>query len=581
MTYVTAQLDMMAAAAADVAGIGSAVSQANAAAAGPTTALVAAAADEVSAATATLFSTFAHEYQAITKQAAVYHEQFTQALAAAGRAYASAEAANAAAASNALSALTAPARALVSPLSVSNALAAPAAATDISLVMHGSGMPIPSPGYVLDVVTKYVTPNFPGFTADHAQALATPEGFYPLTAVKDLTLDVSVARGVTILEDAIRQQLAAGNKVAVVGFSQSAMLSSLVMPNLHAAGIPTTDVNFTLLGNPMNPNGGLVSRFAGLVFPSLGATFYGSTPDNLYPTNVYTIEYDGFASFPQYPIFFLSDLNAMLGVLYAHGEYPNLTPEQIASAVVLPTEGPTQTTYYMIPNENLPILQPVRAIPVVGNIVAALIEPNVEVLVNLGYGDPNYGYSTGPANVPTPFGLLPPVHPQTVLDALVLGTQQGMHDASVEASNVGFPSLPSLALSDGSNGQMLLPNPLTVPGTLALPQWSIDTIIKDLQAANTNINNAFTGAISTGYSVLLPTADIATAGLLTLPSYNVNLFLDGILQAANGDPVGLVNALGYPIAATVGLLTVGIGLEVLVIEKAAAAIVRDLAAIVP
>jgi len=29
--------------------------------------------------------------------------------------------------------------------------------------------------------------------------------------------------------------------------------------------------------------------------------------------------------------------------------------------------------------------------------------------VNWGYGDPNFGWSTGPADVPTPFGFLPPL----------------------------------------------------------------------------------------------------------------------------------------------------------------------------
>ena len=56
MSYVIAATDMLAAAAADVAGIGSSLSEAHAAAAAPTTAVIAAAEDEVSAAIASLFS---------------------------------------------------------------------------------------------------------------------------------------------------------------------------------------------------------------------------------------------------------------------------------------------------------------------------------------------------------------------------------------------------------------------------------------------------------------------------------------------------------------------------------------------
>ncbi|WP_396820107.1 PE family protein, partial [Mycobacterium simulans] len=86
--------EMVAAAAADLAGIRSAISAANAAAAGPTTQVLAAAGDEVSAAIAALFGTHAQEYRAVSAQAAAFHERFVQSLSAAGGAYASAEAAN-------------------------------------------------------------------------------------------------------------------------------------------------------------------------------------------------------------------------------------------------------------------------------------------------------------------------------------------------------------------------------------------------------------------------------------------------------------------------------------------------------
>ncbi|KZS73919.1 hypothetical protein A4G29_19830 [Mycobacterium kansasii] len=46
-----------------------------------------------------------------------------------------------------------------------------------------------------------------------------------------------------------------------------------------------------------------------------------------------------------------------------------------------------------------------------------------------------------------------------------------------------------------------------------------------------------------------------SAILVSLPSYDVNLFLDGVRQALHGDPAGIINAVGYPIAADTGLLT--------------------------
>jgi len=80
MSYLIAVPDMLAAAAADVAGIGSSLSAANGAAVAPTTGIVVAAEDEVSVAIANLFSGHARAYQALSAQAAAFHDQFVQAL---------------------------------------------------------------------------------------------------------------------------------------------------------------------------------------------------------------------------------------------------------------------------------------------------------------------------------------------------------------------------------------------------------------------------------------------------------------------------------------------------------------------
>ncbi|WP_235632593.1 PE family protein, partial [Mycobacterium tuberculosis] len=70
MSYVFAQPSVLAAAATDLAGIGSAINQATAAVAAPTTGLAAAAADEVSTALATLFGAYGQQFQAISAQVA-------------------------------------------------------------------------------------------------------------------------------------------------------------------------------------------------------------------------------------------------------------------------------------------------------------------------------------------------------------------------------------------------------------------------------------------------------------------------------------------------------------------------------
>jgi hypothetical protein len=98
MSFVTTQPQMLSAAAGNLHGIGSVVSAANAGAAGPTTGVVPAAADEVSALTAAQFGAHAQMYQAISAQAAAIHEQFVATLETSAGSYLATEAANAAAA---------------------------------------------------------------------------------------------------------------------------------------------------------------------------------------------------------------------------------------------------------------------------------------------------------------------------------------------------------------------------------------------------------------------------------------------------------------------------------------------------
>ncbi|BBX73538.1 PPE family protein [Mycobacterium shinjukuense] len=452
-----------------------------------------------------------------------------------------------------------------------------AAAQTVAQVMGGSGTPLPSPGYLQRAYDLYISRSVPGAVT---QALFTPQALYPVVAIKNLTFDASVAQGVTILQDAIRQQIAAGNNVTVFGYSQSATISSLAMANLAASANPPTpdQLSFTLIGNPNNPNGGVATRFPGVSFPSLGVTATGATPDNLYPTKIYTIEYDGVADFPRYPINVVSTLNAILGAYYVHSNYFLLTPEQLDSAAPLTnTVGPTMTEYYIIPTKNLPLLEPLRSLPVLGSPLADLVQPNMRVIVNLGYGDPAYGYSTSAPNVATPFGLFPEVSPVTVAHALAAGTQQGLSDFAHGVSNLALPQtdLPNLLTSPLGATPNASPGPGAPP-----PAISIDSVIDDLQAANTTIANTMTKVAATSYATMLPTADIANAAVTTVPSYNINLFLDGIRQAGHGDPMGLVNAVGYPIAADVAIVTAAGALEILIFINAARAIGGEISGLV-
>ena len=114
-------------------------------------------------------------------------------------------------------------------------------------------------------------------------------------------------------------------------------------------------------------------------------TLYGATPSNtIYPTNIYTLEYDGWADFPQYPINVISDLNAFIGIAFVHGQYPSLNPLTLPPGYdlqTLPTSpGYTGVTKYnMITTPNgLPLLEPLRWIPGIGNPLADLLQPDVD-----------------------------------------------------------------------------------------------------------------------------------------------------------------------------------------------------------
>lgn len=434
----------------------------------------------------------------------------------------------------------------------------PRLAAGESLIMGGSGDPIPSESYADAINRNFIEPHFPGYP--HI-IVPTPEGLYPATGIKVLPADTSIAQGQEILQANILRQLADGNHVVVSGFSQSSTISSLAMTALHdgtagPGGTPSTPVSptelaFVLTGDPNNPNGGLVERFGDpslppLTFPALGQTFTGATPDGLYPTFIYTQEYDGFADFPRYPINILADLNAIMGIQYVHGTYADLTPEQVSAAIVLPTEGQTLTTYYMIPTEHLPLLEPLRGIPVVGTPLADLLEPALRVLVNLGYGDPDFGWSTTAANIPTPFGLFPDINPLTVLQDLAAAAGQGFQAAFGDLGSLDMPDL----------------------------SWEPPVFTGELPTF-VDVVNALSGALASAYAILLPTADIVNTLVTTLPAYNVSLFLQ---ELAAGD---LLNAVGLPIAADVGLAVLGLGFELEVIANATQEIVDELRGLIP
>jgi PE-PPE domain len=459
----------------------------------------------------------------------------------------------------------------------------------IGLVIGGSGDPIPGSGYVGAANNLYIDnplhPNYSGTTYPdpYANGLYTPEQWYPIEGVHNEYINypndpagfsdqsTSVGQGVTILENAINSNVTAGDVSTVFGYSQSAIISSQVMELLDpsntpgGSSIPSGDLQFLLIGDPNNPNGGLLERFNGfetssgtpvhdeLNLPSLGVSFDGATPSDSYPTDIYTLQYDGLADFPRYPINFLSDLNAFLGFAEIHGTYLNQgldlaggpTAEQIANAHLLSGSAldgtaDSLTNYYMIP-ETAPLVsllpQPLQE----------LLGPDLTYLINLGYGDGALGYSDSPANIPTPFGLFPDVSLHSILSNLVTDTEQGFHD-----------------LISGTDPYSAALDPSTVADHIAsTAAFSLPSL--------TELINALSSAASAAYSTLLPLADIVNALLTSVPAYDLSLFTANL---GSGD---LIDALGLPIAADVALGTLAAGFAVETISNGLSQIAGDLA----
>jgi len=110
MSFVTVAPEFLGQAAADLEGIASALSSANAAAAAPTTGVIAPGADEVSLAITALLGTHARQYQALSAQAATFHSQFVSMLNAGAGSYVDTEVANA---QSLVNAVNAPSQALL------------------------------------------------------------------------------------------------------------------------------------------------------------------------------------------------------------------------------------------------------------------------------------------------------------------------------------------------------------------------------------------------------------------------------------------------------------------------------------
>jgi len=266
-------------------------------------------------------------------------------------------------------------------------------------------------------------------------------------------LGQSMVEGLHDLQTALAAE-PPGTDTIVFGFSQSATIGTDELDEIANGTLadPAGPANlaFIFAGDPNNPDGGLLERFDGLYIPGLNMAFNGATPDSAYPTDIYTDEYDGAADFPQYPLNLLADVNAIIGVFYDH-DYSALTPAQVGSAVLeAVSPGAGDSTYYFIPTQTLPLLDPLVQAGAPQWLID-LLTPDLRVLVDMGYGSIGSSFGDEYADLPTPASLFELLNPINVTSDLLTGAEQGVTAALVDSGLLPesdmpdtYPFVPSL-----------------------------------------------------------------------------------------------------------------------------------------
>src|SRR6201986_1551483 len=134
-------------------------------------------------------------------------------------------------------------------------------------IMGGTGNPLPDSDYVNSVESLYLSQYLPPNNDYGYSGLETPEQFCPIVcnaSQPDLNFGDSLDQGVLALHQAIVPDLLGGNDVSVLGYSQSATVASIEMNDLinnTPDNVNLSDLNFTLLGDPNSPIGGIQDRF--------------------------------------------------------------------------------------------------------------------------------------------------------------------------------------------------------------------------------------------------------------------------------------------------------------------------------
>lgn len=177
-------------------------------------------------------------------------------------------------------------------------------------------------------------------------------------------LNASISGTESILLNAIESRWHGGGFTAadplyVFGYSQAAVAAGMIEQQLHNDGIPSNTLHFVLVGDSAaGDGGGFLNQFMPTLLQYVPAAWQpatvelvdnvmtglrvdsvigAATPNDLYPTDVYTLTGDGFADW--------DGGRNVAGMFWEHLAYLGLTPAEIDDATPETIE---QTVYHTI-----------------------------------------------------------------------------------------------------------------------------------------------------------------------------------------------------------------------------------------
>jgi PE family len=241
MSLLSVAPDIVSEASGNLENLGTALRSANASAASQTTAVVAPAADEVSAAITAALGTHAQEFQTLNAQAAAFHDEFVSRLSGGAAQYVSTELANA---QQALAdTVNAPARALLGgplmesgPGSVAAAGGFPGISENFNFGPFGISLST--------TAVSFGTGGFLG-ASNASVSLNTPFGLVPLLS----------ASGTSAIAPDGQFLLSLGQTVPY--FSYGASMSGTLVPAIQITGL-TLDVDGLVVSSPGTYLGGIL-----------------------------------------------------------------------------------------------------------------------------------------------------------------------------------------------------------------------------------------------------------------------------------------------------------------------------------